>query len=55
MIVVQDAYLDKIATKFNLARLYLVVLGALLSKEIATKLRSLGANYFAPNKLKTEY
>lgn len=55
LIVVQDAYLDKIATKFNLARLYPAASGALLSKEMATKLRSLGADYFAPNKLKTEY
>lgn len=34
--LVQDGYLDKIATKFNLNALFLVAIGILLGKVLAT-------------------
>lgn len=55
IIVVQDAYIDKIATKFNLTTLFSTTLGALLSKVLAVQLRVPDSNYIATNKLKTEY
>lgn len=55
LIVVQDAYLDKIATKFNIYRLYPIAIGILLSKAIVVQLRAALTNYKALNKLKTKY
>lgn len=55
LIVVQDAYLDKIATKFNIYRLYPIATGALLGKTIAAQLRAAPTDYKASNKLKTKY
>lgn len=55
LIVVQDAYIDKIATKFNLIGLYPTSSGALLRKALAIQLRVPLDDYSATNKLKTEY
>lgn len=55
LIVVQDAYMDKIATKFNLIGPYPVSSGAPLRKALAVQLRAPLDDYSATNKLKTEY
>lgn len=55
LIVVQDAYIDKIATKFNLIGLYPTSLGTLLGKALAIQLRVPLDDYSATNKLKIEY
>lgn len=55
LIVVQDAYIEKIAAKFNLTGLYLVETGALLGKTLALQLKAVLEDYVVPNKLKVEY
>lgn len=52
--LVQDGYLNKITTKFNLTGLFQIG-GALLGKTIAVQLKAAPSNYTSTNKLKTEY
>lgn len=53
VIVVQDAYIDKIAAKFSLTTQPTV--GAPLGKTMAAQMRAALDDYSATNKLKTEY
>lgn len=54
LMLVQDGYLNKITTKFNLTGPFQTG-GALLSKTMATQLKAAPSDYTATNKLKTEY
>lgn len=53
LIVVQDAYIDKIARKFNLTATSSIA--TLLGKTLATRLYAALEGYVATNKLKTKY
>lgn len=55
LIVVQDAYIDKIATKFDLLGLQPAATGVLLSKTLAARLQLAPDGYYTTNALKTEY
>lgn len=52
LIVVQDAYIDKIVTKFNL---YNAPTSLPLRKDLTAQLYTLTGDYTATNKLKTKY
>lgn len=54
LMVTQDAYIDKIASKFKLVDL-LPAIGALLGKSLALRLRTAPEGYQATSKLKTKY